>query len=405
VWADIDIQNQYKERRKLAGKLVPSPSIDYNPYTATRTVPYNGDMMVPRDSASASVSSAPLSRSHSITTLSSSDSSGADFYPAPAALDFYQVNPTPHSAAPVAAPVVTPNRLMNRSDSNLVHLEMTPSSATRQRSQSSPQLLGEPGTQSPSSGRAMKMVGPRPSPLNLQRQNSYHGTSPSPRRPEPLTRANSAQIAAVPGRRKGLTSLAASALGITPLVGSEETGVFGSPLQSPSAISPFPFGGHSRQRSDVSLGTCTTSMNEMALSPGQSESSDQFVNGDNGPLGFGSERVPPYTPLTPGMPGSAMSSSTGVFANADYGALNGSTDDFGSLTSGNSAGSAHCAQGGPGGILQRQQQYMSMPNRHYGQYQQNMMHGHHIHNPSVESINEFGVPVHYGTQSVRQPSQ
>ena len=221
-----------------------------------------------------------LSRSQSVATLSSSDSSGGQ--------ELYQPSPS-------FAPVDTPNRMiLTKSEPDLSQLDMTPGS--RKRSQSSPQLLGQPGLQSPSSGKAMRLV--RPSPLNLHRQNSYHGTSPSPRRPAQLVRANSTTTTGG-ARRFRPTSLAASAFGITPIIGEAY-----SPVGSPSASSSN--GTHSRGRSDHSLAPFTTSMSGMTISPDMSDS------GEHGALPVGMT-IPPLTPVTP-----AHGVANGVFPNTDY---------------------------------------------------------------------------------------
>lgn len=219
-----------------------------------------------------------LSRSQSAATLSSSDSSGQEaFQPSP-------------SYPPID--MHTPARLVAaKSETDLVHLDMTPG---RQRSQSSPQVI-EPAYMSPSSGKASRFA--RPAPLNLTRQNSYHGTSPSPRRPVPLSRANSSQ----PGmRRSRPTSLAASAFGITPITSGDE---MYSPLHSPSTSSGSGAGTHSRQRSDVSLGF-TSSMGGMTISPDMSDS------GEPSTVHHMPMTVPPLTPVTP----NHATGGPGVFA-------------------------------------------------------------------------------------------
>lgn len=218
-----------------------------------------------------------LSRSQSAATLSSSDSSSQEMY----------------QPSPIFAPISTPNRIgATQSEPDLVHLDTTPGS--RKRSQSSPHLLAQPGMQSPSSGKVSRLV--RPAPLNLQRQNSYHGTSPSPRRPAQLTRASSSHASI---RRSRPTSLAASAFGITPIIG-EAYSPLGSPYTSASS------GSHSRQRSDTSLGPFTSSLSGMTISPDMSESGDSSAM--SMPM-----TVPPLTPITP-----AHAAAAGVFPNTDY---------------------------------------------------------------------------------------
>ena len=247
-------------------------SYGYYPYT---NAPY--PTIGPRDGPTM------LSRSQSAVTLSSSSSSGQELYrPSPS----YDTIGTPNHMNPT------------KSEPDLVNLDMTPSS--RQRSQSSPQMIVQPGMQSPSSGKALRQV--RPSPLNLHRQNSYHGSSPLPRRPATLTRANSTQGGGM--RRARPTSLAASAFGITPITVAE--GTF-SPMGSPSST-----GTHSRQRSDVSLAPFTSSLSGMSISPDMSDS------GDSNSVAMAMS-VPPLTPITPGH----QAASNGVFPANDYGEIQG----------------------------------------------------------------------------------
>ncbi|RXK40152.1 hypothetical protein M231_02610 [Tremella mesenterica] len=263
--------DKFKDRRKAAGKPTSSPmhiNYAYYPYNATAfpmMSPMGGPVM--------------LSRSQSTVTLSSSDSSGHEAF---------QMSPnfpstdmaTPHAPDRVAAV---------RSETDLLHFDT--STGGRQRSQSSPQFI-QPAGVSPSSGKATRF--PRPSPLNLSRQNSYHGTSPSPRRVVPLARTNSSQQGM---RRPRPTSLAASAFGITPISNDGNC----SPMQSPST-SGSSNGVHSRQRSDISLGF-TSSMSGMTISPNMSDTSEPSVMTSSGLT------VPPLTPITPGH----GPSSTGVF--------------------------------------------------------------------------------------------
>ena len=154
-------------------------------------------------------------RSQSAITLSSSDSSGGR--------EMYQPSPS-------FAPLDRPNRMiLTKSELDLTHLG-TKSGSTK-RSHSSPQLLG-------------RLVYNRSHPAKLcitcdllrstpHPQNSYHGTSPSPRRRAlslfvPITQTRLAFPA-------GLTSLAVSAFGITPVVG-EAYSPFGSPSTSSTTI-------------------------------------------------------------------------------------------------------------------------------------------------------------------------
>jgi hypothetical protein len=217
------------------------------------------------------VASNMLSRSQSSLTLSSSDSSSQE----------YQASPNFQSQ-----PFMPPsNQFAMKSEPDLTHIDTTPNS--RQRSQSSPQVLGD--MLSPSSGKVIKV---RPSPGSLSRQNSYNGSSPSPRRPVPLSRANSSQGGI---RRSRPGSLAASAFGLTPLPNDYLP-------SSPSSMSS-----HSRQRSDVSLGPTTSYLSGMTLSPDMSE------RGDIMPIPLA---VPPLTPITPG-----YAATNAVFPNTDFGEI------------------------------------------------------------------------------------
>lgn len=277
-------------------------------------------------------SSIMLSRSQSAVTLSSSDSSGQDLY---------QPSPGHGSIMAPTLQVVTPHQMpLTRSETDLVHIDTTPSS--RQRSQSSPQVLGEPGMQSPSSGKASRFV--RPSPLNLQRQNSYHGSSPSPRRPIALVRSTTSQGGSL--RRSRPTSLAASAFGITPIIG-EEQHFAGSPINSPTTASTS--GTHSRQHSDVSLAPFTTSLGGMTISPTISDSGEGMMAG-----------VPPMTPITPG-----HGSTGGVFTN-EYASVEGmdAPNEFGVQQS---LAPASARSGG---------MYATMPNKHYAGQQYAVQSGH-----------------------------
>lgn len=163
--------------------------------------------------------------------------------------------------------------------------------------------------QTPASGKHV-----RPSPLSLQRQNSYHGSSPSPRRPLPPSRANSSQG---PLRRSRPGSLAASAFGITALDGD---GAY-SPIQSPTTSVSGSGSGHSRQQSQL-LTPFTVSMATMALSPDVPESGD-LINSTSTSSSMGIPTplaVPPHTPVTPNTP--ANTTTGGVFPtlNPDLGA-------------------------------------------------------------------------------------
>jgi len=256
-----------------------------------------------------------LSRSQSTVTLSSSDSSGPDMYqPSPGQQS--NLMPTPE--------VITPHHMpLTRSETDLVHIDTTPSS--RQRSQSSPHLLvSDAGMLSPSSGKATRF--PRAGPIQLQRQNSYHGSSPSPRRPVQLVRSSTSQGGI--SRRSRPTSLAASAFGITPIVGGEDQTGSGSPVTSP--VSATTSGTHSRQHSAASLAPFTSSMGGMTISPTIS---------DNGEMV--SVNVPPMTPITPG-----QQLLQGVFATTEYAEM---TNEFGATT----------------GVQMQPGHFATMPNKHY----------------------------------------
>ena len=245
-----------------------------------------------------------LSRSQSAATLSSSASSQDVFQPSLQALT-HQIVPQPPQA------MNPPKMVSARSESDLLRIDTDPNS--RSRSQSSPQLMSAPGAQTPSSGKAARHV--RPSPLTLQRQNSYHGTSPSPRRPVPLTRSNTAQVLV---RRTRPTSLAASAFGITPI---KTEGTFAqSPICSPagsmtSTSASSGVGGHTRQQSDVEASLVAPfqssnmgGMQMSQISPNASESSETG--------GYVGMQVP-LTPMTPGHGGHPNVYSSGG-ASGDY---------------------------------------------------------------------------------------
>jgi len=156
---------------------------------------------------------------------------------------------------------------LNQSEPELTQIIQQPSG--RMRSQSTPQTVGLPGMLSPSSGKDDQFA--RPSPFSLQLQTSYHRTSPSPRRPLPLSRANSTQGGF---RRSRSTLLAALALGITPIASDDPYS--NSPLHSPST-SMSSIGTHSRQRSDASLAPFTSSMGGMTISPDVSGSGESSL--------------------------------------------------------------------------------------------------------------------------------
>nr|XP_031863207.1 uncharacterized protein CI109_001079 [Kwoniella shandongensis]KAA5530279.1 hypothetical protein CI109_001079 [Kwoniella shandongensis] len=296
--------DKFKDRRKAAGKAVTSPiQADYGYYYAQ---PQYAMMASPMMEGSVN-----LSRSQSTATLSSSDSSGQGEYQHPAYLPADSVHARMGST---------------RSESDLNNTNLTPNS--RSRSQSSPQVVVEPGMQSPSSGKAGKH---RPAALHLQRQNSYHGTSPSPRRAVGLSRTNSIQGAS--RRTNRPLSLAASAFGFTNM----DPHGSNSPLGSPSTGSS-----HSRQRSDVSV---SHGLSNMTISPSISEHGE--MRGMM-PMSMSMATIPPLTPITPG-----HAVQSGVFPNTDYGELQGDINH-----------------------------YATMPNKHYGQA--------HYANVATYPVNDFG---------------
>ncbi|KAK8864344.1 hypothetical protein IAR55_001591 [Kwoniella newhampshirensis] len=296
--------DKFKDRRKAAGKAVTSPTQPDYAYYAYAQQQY---AMMPSPMMDGSVH---LSRSQSTATLSSSDSSGQGEY-----------QPVYLAADSAHARMGT-----TRSESDLSNSNLTPSS--RSRSQSSPQVLVEPGMQSPSSGKASKH---RPAPLHLQRQNSYHGTSPSPRRAVGLSRTNSIQGSVRRANRP--LSLAASAFGFTNM---DPQGA-NSPIQSPSTS-----GSHSRQRSDVSV---SHGLSGMTISPNISENGE--MQGMM-PMSMSMATVPPLTPITPG-----HAVQSGIFPNNDYGEIQGDINH-----------------------------YATMPNKHYSQA--------HYANVAAYPVNDFG---------------
>lgn len=300
--------DKFKERRRLAGKL---NSVSNNGVFGFYQYnnPYGTTPMAPQ--------AIGLQRSQSAMTMSSSDSSSQSIF-----------QQSPHSNLVPTPEIVTPYH-HNQSEPDLVQLGAIPS--TRQRSQSSPQIIGEPGGQSPSSGKASRSV--RPSPLSLHRQNSYHGSSPSPRRPAPLARANTSQIGVA--RRSRPTSLAASAFGITPIHAEEAHGD-SSAMVSPGLATTS---AHSRAASEASLAPFANSMGGMTISPTMSDTAD-----------IGSAVTQPITPMTPGN-GSIRS----VFTASDY-SESSATNEFGVQSNMPRADALHG-------------QYATMPNKHYGAQQ------------------------------------
>ena len=224
---------------------------------------------------------------------------------------------------------------LTRSESDLTQMSITP---TRARSQSSPQNLSHPASVTPSSGKA------RPSPLTLHRQDSYHGSSPSPRRPAGLTRANSIAGSSSGGslRRGRPGSLGASVFGFSQITATPSTGHSGSTMHSPATSVSSSVGGHMRARSDVSAMSATmpytANMGSLVLSPDLSESGEMTGHSSQG-----------LVPLTPATPADGMGQTHMVQA-----------PDFGEQPH----------QGG--------QQYATMPNKHY---QSAQVYGHPQPNP------------------------
>lgn len=261
-------------------------------------------------------------RPDSASTLSSSDSSGVQDM-------MYQQSPslatptkmTQQQYTSMADPVG-----LTRSESDLTQMSITP---TRARSQSSPQNLSHPASVTPSSGKAGKST--RPSPLTLHRQDSYHGSSPSPRRPLGLTRANSVASSGSSLRRGRPGSLGASVFGFSQITATPSTGHSGSTstFHSPATSISSSVGSHMRARSDVSTMSVTMpytgNMGDLVLSPDLSESGEMTGTSSHGAV-----------PLTPATPADGMGSAHMVPA-----------PDFGEQSH----------QGG--------QQYATMPNKHY----------------------------------------
>ncbi|OCF60535.1 hypothetical protein L486_00168 [Kwoniella mangroviensis CBS 10435] len=309
--------DKFKDRRKAAGKAVVSPSQPEYGYYSYAANPYPV-MVSPMEGG------VNLSRSQSTVTLSSSDSSGQEQYPAPVYLQTDSVHSRMGST---------------RSESDLLNShDSTPNS--RSRSQSSPHVLIEPGMQSPSSGKVLKH---RPTPLALQRQNSFQGstTSPSPRRPGGLIRTNSTQGNA---RRTGRPlSLAASAFGFTNV--DPTTSAQQSPIHSPTIG-----GGHSRQRSDVSV---SNGFSGMTLSPNVSDNGRSSNESGMMPMPLSLGNIPPLTPITPAQGSTGSVSNNGAFPNMQYGDI--IPNDMGNVPMIPVHHPHH----------QQQIHYATMPNKHY----------------------------------------
>jgi hypothetical protein len=308
-------------------------------------------------SSSASTEAPVLPRSQSAITLSSSSSSGQEpFLNSPAGVPTERMvlprtesdphqDPSPIETTPQRRTQShrdqTQSQAPTQTSTPVQSTLPTPTPQSRARSQSSPQTLDNlaaSGTQTPSYGKHV-----RPSPLALQRQNSYHGTSPSPRRPAGPSRANSSQGAL---RRSRPGSLAASAFGITAMDGDNSY----SPLNSPTASQSGSIGGHShtRQKSEC-LTPFTASMATMALSPDVSEFGDLTYSTSTSSVSSIPNQlaIPPMTPMTPA---SATSSSSSAHSGGIFPTLN---PDFGY------------------GEMQHQQQYLA--HQHH-QHQAHMQH-------------------------------
>lgn len=276
--------NQFKARRREQGKPTTSMPVGmsyYQPPPSAVPPP----MM---DYSHQYPGTAPLSRTGSSATLSSGSSEYAQ----------------PHSAGQMHDNGITiPHGLVfTRSDTDLVYtpqsqedltapqVDTTPTS--RQRSRSSPQNL-DVGI-SPSSGKAAK-----PSPLALQRQNSFHGYGGS-RRPTPLSRSNTATSS---GRRSRPGSLAASAFGITPIGGDEAYSPH-SPASSGGISRNGSLSGHSRGRSgtggSIGMTPFADQMGIMTISPGM-DTPETSVSSASSTMPMPLS-VPPLTPITPGHP-------------------------------------------------------------------------------------------------------
>ncbi|WWC89408.1 uncharacterized protein L201_004332 [Kwoniella dendrophila CBS 6074] len=361
--------DKFKDRRKAAGKAVVSPVQPEYGYYAYSANPY-ATMVSPMEGG------VNLSRSQSTVTLSSSGSSGQEQYPAQVYLPAENGG---HSRMG-----------STRSESDLLNtLDSTPNGRTR--SQSSPHVLIEPGMQLPSSGKVMKH---RPTPLSLQRQNSFQGgaTSPSPRRPGALSRTNSVQGSS--RRQNRPLSLAASAFGFTNV--DPTTSAAQSPIQSPTTSH------HSRQRSDVSI---SNGFSGMTMSPNVSENGRGATSGESGmmPMAMSMGSIPPLTPLTPATQGSTGSiANNGVFPNTEYGDL--IPNDIQSIPL------VQMTNGHP--PPHQQLHYATMPNKHYiAHHQAHQMHPHahpqqiYTQHGLVYPSSDFGPPPPQGYIIPHQQAQ
>ncbi|WVW83830.1 hypothetical protein I302_105851 [Kwoniella bestiolae CBS 10118] len=342
--------DKFKDRRKAAGKAIVSPTQPEYGYYSYAANPYPV-MVSPMEGG------VNLSRSQSTVTLSSSDSSGQEPYPAPVYLNADNGHSRMGST---------------RSESDLLNShDNTPNS--RSRSQSSPHVLIEPGMQSPSSGKVMKH---RPTPLALQRQNSFQGstTSPSPRRPGGLIRTNSTQGQSRRANRP--LSLAASAFGFTNV--DPTTSAQQSPIHSPT------IGSHSRQRSDVSV---SNGFSGMTLSPNVSDNGRSSNENGMMPMPLSMGNIPPLTPITPAQGSTGSISNNGVFPNTEYGDI--LPNDMGNIPMMPMHPHPH-----------QQMHYATMPNKHYisHQHQPQQMYAHPPHGGMVYPAppSDFGPPTAQG---------
>lgn len=275
---------QFKARRREQGKPTASMHIGGGYYPSPMLAASQPHM----DYTYQDPGTAPLSRSQSNATLSS----GSSEYAPQHGITHDNGITIPHGLVFTRSDtdlVYTPH---TQSQESLVNPLVDTTPTSRQRSQSSPQNL-DVGI-SPSSGKA------RPAPLNLQRQNSYHGYAGA-RRPTPLSRSNTASS----GRRSRPGSLAASAFGITPLGGDEPYSPHSPASASSGGVSRNgSVSGPSRARSGTggSMGMTpfADQMGIMTISPGMDTPETSTSSASSTvPMPLS---VPPLTPITPGQP-------------------------------------------------------------------------------------------------------
>lgn len=278
---------QFKARRREQGKPTTSMQIGIGYYQPS---PINSAPPI-MEYAQQHPDAASLSRTHSSATLSSGSSEYASQQHGQMAHD--NGITIPHglvftrSDTDLAYPHQSQESLVSMSSA---HIDTTP--VSRERPQTSPQDFD--GGVSPSSGKAVK-----PSPLALQRQNSYHGYG-GQRRPTPLSRSNTANST---GRRSRPGSLAASAFGITPLGGDEPYSPH-SPASSGGISRNGSLSGHSRARSGTtgSMGMTpfTDQLGVLNISPGMDTPETTASSASSTmPMPLS---IPPLTPITPGHP-------------------------------------------------------------------------------------------------------